>query len=401
MPGRSAPSIASGNVAVPGAGQVADGRVLVEALPFGRVPFLSRRGRGSRWAAISLLFATLAALDFATSPDLSFLVFYLLPVLLASWFLGRREGLLVSFASVSVWTIDDILTHRVYSGLGIPIWNRAGELAFFVFLAWLAGVLKDALEREVRERTEHLERDLALAREVQASLLPPRALHAGGFVVAAECRQAYGVGGDVFDVQELGAGDLFVAIADVSGKGMAAALLMSSFLSSLRLLSTAHAGRLDVLAGELSERLRATFGAPRFVTAFVGVVDDGWLRYVNAGHPPGFVLGPGRAPTECLPLGSTGTVLGLVPGARFREERVPFPPGSRLLLYTDGLSECANRDGEEFGTGRVTAVATAGGESPASVVEALLAAAAAHAAGEPFGDDVTILCVGRDGARGA
>jgi sigma-B regulation protein RsbU (phosphoserine phosphatase) len=164
----------------------------------------------------------------------------------------------------------------------------------------------------------------------------------------------------------------------------------------LRLLLTVHAGRLDVLAAELSERLRASFGAPRFVTAFVGVIDDGWLRYVNAGHTPGFVFRPGGRPGESLPLHSTGTVLGLVPGARFREERIPFPPGSRLLLYTDGLSECTNPAGEELGPGRVAAVAALAGATPASVVEALLGAATGHAAGEPFGDDITILCVRRN-----
>ncbi len=396
MPGRSAPLIVSGSVAIPGASQSTDGPVLVDALPFGRVPLLSRRGRSARWTVISLLFIVLAVVDFATSPDLSFLVFYLLPVLLASWFLGRRQGLLVSIASVGVWTVDDLLTHRVYAHLGIPIWNRAGELAFFVFLAWLAGVLKEALEREVRERTEHLERDLAMARDVQASLLPPRHLEGGRFSVAVECRQVYGVGGDVYEVQTLDTGTLFVAIGDVSGKGMAAALLMSSFLASLRLLLPVHAGRLHLLAAELSERLRTSLAHPRFVTAFVGVVEDGWLRYVNAGHNPGFLVVPGAAPAEAVSLPSTGTVLGLIPGARFQEERVPFPRGALLVLYTDGLSECANAAGEELGTQQVLAIAAGSSGPPANVVETLLGAATAHAAGEPFGDDITILCVRRN-----
>ena len=374
----------------------AERAVTAASLPFARLAPFSRRSRLFRSMAIGALFAALAAIDFATSPDLSFLVFYLLPVLLASWFLGRRQGLLVSFASVGAWTLDDLLTHRVYVHLGVPIWNRAGVLAFFVFLAWLAGVLKEALEREVRERTERLERDLAMARDVQASLLPPRHLDGGRFSVAAECHQAYGVGGDVYDVQTLGTGALFVAVGDVSGKGMAAALLMSSFLASLRLLLPLHAGRLDLLAAELSERLRTSLATSRFVTAFVGVVEDGWLRYVNAGHNPGFLVVPGAGPAEAVTLHSTGTVLGLIPGARFREERVPFPPGGLLVLYTDGLSECANAAGGELGTQQVLAIAAGNEGSPAGVVRALLRAATAHAAGEPFGDDITILCVRRN-----
>ena len=377
----------------------ADAASHVEGLPFGSVPFLSYRGRLSRSVAIAFLFGALAAVDIATSPDLSFLVFYLLPVLLAAWFLGRREGLLVSFASVAVWALDDALTRPLRSGPGIPAWNRAGQLAFFVFLAWLAGTLKTVLEKEVRARSEHLERDLALAREVQASLLPPPHLEAGRFVAEARCHQAWGLGGDAYDLGSLGDGRLYVAVADVSGKGMAAALLMSSFLASLRLLLPSHAGRLDVLAGRLSERLHASFGAPRFVTAFVGVVEDGGLRYVNAGHTPGFVLGP-RAPSGDA-LGSTGTVLGLLPGATFREGRVPFPPGSLLVLFTDGLTECVNAAGEEFGEERALAAAASAGGTPSSVVEALLAAASSHAAGEPFGDDVTIVCLRREAGEGA
>jgi serine phosphatase RsbU (regulator of sigma subunit) len=369
--------------------------IALDPVPFARLSFFSSRSRAFRSAVIAALFALLAAVDIATRPDLSFLVFYILPVLLASWFLGWQEGLLVSLASVAVWTLDDVVAHRVYSHPIVPIWNRAFELAFFVFLAWLAGALKAALQREVRARTERLEKDLALAREVQASLLPPRQQDAGVYSVAAECRQAFGVGGDAYEIQNLGPNRLFVAVADVSGKGMAAALLMSSFLASLRLLLPRNVGRFDVLAGDLSERLRPPPGAPRFVTAFIGIVENGWLRYVNAGHCPGLLVGPRARPNEVVSLDSTGTVLGLIPRARFRENRVPFPAGSLLLLYTDGLTECTNSAGEEFGVERVAAVAAAAGAVPASVVEKLLDAAEAHAAGEPFGDDITIICVRR------
>lgn len=374
-----------------------------DSLPFARLSFFSRRSRVFRAASVAVIFVAIAALDIATSPDLSFLVFYVLPVLLASWFLGPRQGLLVSVASVGVWTLDDLLTQRIYSHPAVPIWNRGGELAFFVFLAWLAGVLKTALEREVRERSERLERDLAMAREVQTSLLPPRRRETAQLSVAAVCRQAFGVGGDVYEIQDLGADGLFVAVADVSGKGMAAALLMSSFLASLRLLLPTHAGRLDLLAAELSERLRTSADTPRFVTAFLAIVEDGELRYVNAGHNPGFLIGYGARPADVVSLHSTGTILGLIPAVRFREERVPFPRGSLLVLYSDGLTEGTNSAEEEFGGKRAVAVAAAAaaesGGAPALVVERLLGAAEIHAAGEAFGDDITILCVRRNEMR--
>jgi hypothetical protein len=365
--------------------------------PAARVFFglFANQSRTARAAVVVGLLLLIGSVDIVTSPDLSFLAFYFLPVILASWFLGRREGLAIALASVALWTLDDALSHRHYSHPAIPIWNRSVGLAFFVFLSWLTGSLKVALEREMRARSERLERDLAMARDVQAALLPPRRQDGAGFAAAAECRQALGVGGDAYDLVSLGSDSLSVAVADVSGKGIPAALLMASFLASLRGLLSLRADRLDILAEELSERLRTSLVAPRFVTAFIGIVENGSLRYVNAGHEAGLLFLPGAA-AGAMRLRSTGPALGLLAGARFREERVQFPRESLLLLFTDGLTECANGAGDEFGAMRVAEAAASCCEAaPIRIVESLLLAAEAHAAGEPFADDVTIVCVRR------
>ena len=358
---------------------------------------LARQSRTARLAVVVGSLVLIGGVDILTSPDLSFLAFYFLPVLLASWLLGRREGIAVALASVALWTLDDALSHRHYASLRIPIWNRSVEFAFFVFLSWLTGSLKVALERQMQARAERLEADLAIARDVQAALLPPAQWDGAGFTVAAACRQALGVGGDAYDLVSLGRDALSVAVADVSGKGMPAALLMASFLASLRSLLPVRADHLAILAGELSERLRVSVATPRFVTAFLGVVENGSLRYVNAGHEAGLLLSPGASPAEAVRLGSTGPVLGLLPDASFREERVRFPRGSLLLLFTDGLTECADGAGDEFGEKRVAEAAASSSEAaPARIVEGLLRSAEIHTAGQAFADDVTIVCVRRD-----
>jgi sigma-B regulation protein RsbU (phosphoserine phosphatase) len=345
-------------------------------------------------AVVVGLLLVIGSIDIVTSPDLSFLGFYFLPVLLASWFLGKGEGLAIAMASVAVWTLDDALSHRHYSYPAIPIWNRSVEFAFFVFLSWLTGSLKVALERQLRARAARLERDLKIARDVQAALLPPGQHDDHKFNAAAQCRQAFGVGGDAYDLVNLGDDALSVTVADVSGKGIPAALLMTTFLASLRGLLPFRAERLALLAEELSERLRASLPGPRFVTAFIGILENGSLRYVNAGHEAGFLFRPGASAAEALRLCSTGPILGLLPGARFREEQVPFPPGSLLVLFTDGLTECTNGAGEEFGAMRVAEVIASSREAaPGRIVESLLAAAETYTAGRPFEDDVTILCV--------
>lgn len=219
------------------------------------------------------------------------------------------------------------------------------------------------------------------------------------FSVAAECRQAFGVGGDAWDITPIGDDAVSVSIADVSGKGMPAALLMAGFLGSLRGLRPASAGCLAEFAADLSEHLRLATPETRFVTAFFGVAEDGILRYVNAGHEPGLLLPPAGSPETPRSLPSTGPALGLLPQARFREERVPFPPGGSLLLYTDGLTECEDPEGAEMGRDRVGRLAASlAGALPATVVRTLLAAADSHAAGAPLQDDVTILCLARKDA---
>ena len=181
-----------------------------------------------------------------------------------------------------------------------------------------------------------------------------------------------------------------------------AALLMAGFIGSLRALLASGAPRLDALAAELSASLYGASAGNRFVTAFLAVAGRDGLRYVNAGHEPGFLLAPPFARTgpRCLP--STGPVLGLLPGAHFREERVPFPPGSTLVLYTDGLTECEDPAGAELG--RAAVIGLLGqlrNEPPDDIVDGLLGAAASHAAGAHPGDDITVLCLTRKVLSGA
>jgi hypothetical protein len=370
-------------------------RIVSALSPFRILSSVSPRARRTTvWA----LFVLLAALDLATSPDLSFLVFYLLPVLLAAWYLGPREGLLVSAASIAVFVADDLVTRRAATHPAASLWNHGGELTFFVFFSWLVGTLHTAFEREAAARTERLERDLALATEVQAALLPPRSQEGTEFLTAAECRQALGVGGDAWDVTSIGEGAICISIADVSGKGLPAALLMAGFLGFLRGLLPAGAGRLPGLAAELSEKLRLAAPERRFVTAFLAVAQDGVLRYVNAGHEPGILLPPGPHSGAHRWLPSTGPPLGLLPRASFREESVPFPPGSSLILYTDGLTECENPRGIELGRDHLFRLAASlAGAPPAAVVRSLLAAAEEHLGGAPPQDDVTVVCLSRRG----
>jgi serine phosphatase RsbU (regulator of sigma subunit) len=358
-----------------------------------------RRPLGNRTGRVILivvLFLAIALVDIWTSPGLSFLSFYFLPMLLGAWYFGRPAAVALALASTAVWLTDDVLSHRYHALATIPIWNRGVEIVFFVVMAWLAGTLRATLLRETKARAELLERDLEMAREVQAALLPPARFEGAVFTASAVCRQARAVGGDAYDIVPLETGALAVAVADVSGKGISAALLMANFLAVFRALLPLRTDQLDLLAAEISGRLRETLAPHRFVTAFLAVIEDGSLRYVNAGHEPAILVTPGHPQPASVELKSTGPVLGLLRDRSFREERVPFPAGSSLLIYTDGLTERLSATGEEFGRARaVRTAATSCTKHPGAVVQSLLEAADEHAAGEPPTDDLTILVVAR------
>ena len=164
-------------------------------------------------------------------------------------------------------------------------------------------------------------------------------------------RPANTVGGDYFDVIDLGEGRVAVAVADVAGKGMPAALLMALLQGSLRTLITAGFRGADLI-GKLNAHLHANIPANRLVTLFYCEVDaaSGRIRYVNAGHNAPFLLRRGAA---CRGLPATDVALGIVPGAVFNEAEAALDPGDRLFVYTDGVSEAFDARDCEYGEGRL------------------------------------------------
>ncbi len=196
--------------------------------------------------------------------------------------------------------------------------------------------------------------DLDAARAIQQSLLPQVMPVINGYSISARSSTCYEVGGDYLDVVLEPDGSHLIVVADVAGKGLASALVCTAFRSAFRAL--AHQSlTLKELAGRLSQQHwdEGSEARRRYVTAIFLRLDAaaGELEFVNAGHNPAFLLTPERVETR--QINASGTPLGLLPGARYTTERVPFPQGSRLLLYTDGLTEVF-RDQEEFGAERLS-----------------------------------------------
>jgi sigma-B regulation protein RsbU (phosphoserine phosphatase) len=196
------------------------------------------------------------------------------------------------------------------------------------------------------------EAELRAANEIQSHLLPRDIPRVKGLDVACAWQPARSVGGDYFDVLALAPGHIGVCLADVSGKGMTAALLMANLQALVRAFAPGAAGP-GTLCRKVNEALCGSVLPGKFVTLFYGVIDSATLtlRFENAGHCLPIVL-RGNAATL---LSEGSTVLGLFPQAPYDERIFPLQSGDCLLLTTDGVTEAANEVGEEFGAERVAA----------------------------------------------
>ena len=247
------------------------------------------------------------------------------------------------------------------------------------------------LQRMVQVGTARLEiqdEELRRAREIQESLLPKVIPQLPGFEVASAWQPARAVGGDYFDVLKLGENQLAICIADVSGKGVPAALLMANVQASLR----ASVRDLDsparvcsIINGMLCESI----AADRFVTFFCGVLDADarTFRYCNAGHPYPLLVSSGAVRT----LDQGGGVLGVFPAWTYQDSSVDLSSGDRMLLFTDGITEAEGPDGEEFGMDKVAAFAKAHAANSAARMNQQLLAQVTEFCGAQFQDDATLL----------
>ena len=205
----------------------------------------------------------------------------------------------------------------------------------------------------------------------------------------------YEVGGDYLDIVEQPDGSLLIAVADVAGKGLASAIMATSFRSAFRAMAVTGMP-LDELATRMNQHhwAEGEEARRRYVTAiFLRLHPEaGEIEVVNAGHNPGFLVEPGAAPCQ---FNATGTPLGMLPGMRYTSERRAFPPGARLLFYTDGLTEVFKGD-EEFGPERLmNEFSTCPAEKADDILDAMWTAIEAFSEGGPQGDDMTALTLCR------
>jgi phosphoserine phosphatase RsbU/P len=244
-----------------------------------------------------------------------------------------------------------------------------------------------------QKQLQRLENEISIAREVQDQLFPRGLPKVEGLEIEAICRAARSVSGDYYDFIQLDPTHVAIALGDISGKGISAALLMASLQAALRSqLLTPGSEQLSTaeLVGRLNKHLVRNTGEDRFATFLVAVYDmeSRKLRYTNAGHLPGFCLSDGKS----MHLDVGGMVLGIVEDYPYLEGVVDVPRDAVFIAYSDGLVEPENAYGEEFGVSRLEAAAQRVRQAdPKHIATALMTAAEEWSGSPEQADDMTVI----------
>jgi phosphoserine phosphatase RsbU/P len=277
------------------------------------------------------------------------------------------------------------LTHRVR----IDRRDQLGVLgeSFNLMTSSISGLIEEQKQRQ------RLENEISIAREVQNQLFPQKLPSIPGVEIEAICKAARTVSGDYYDFMQLSPTHLAIAIADISGKGISAALLMASLQAALRsqmLTDGSKTLSTSELVSRLNKHLVRNTGDDRFATFFVGIYDSATrtLRYTSAGHLPSLLIGNGSA----MHLDVGGMVLGVIENFAYEEGSLSVPPDALFVAYSDGLVEPENVYGEEFGIRRLEdAAIRAKGATPLMVAESLMAAVEEWAGTPEQADDMTVI----------
>jgi len=253
--------------------------------------------------------------------------------------------------------------------------------------------LMSAIAEEVAQR-ERLNREVEIAREVQERLFPQTLPPIQGLEYAGACRPALGVGGDYYDFLALPGGQLGIAIGDVSGKGIAAALMMASLQASLRGEATRAPDNLAALVSNVNRLVYEASASNRYATFFYAQYnpESSQLSYVNAGHNPPMLFHCANGTWQVSRLETGGTVVGLMQTFPYEQSAVPMGAGDVLVAFTDGISEAMNDRDEEWGEEKlVETVKCCANLSAPEMITRIMQSADGFVAGARQHDDMTLV----------
>jgi serine phosphatase RsbU (regulator of sigma subunit) len=321
-----------------------------------------RASRRAAWLILALVASTVVFIaDDLSGSELSLSLFYLVPVAAASWFVGRWAGLSVSLISTIGWVAAYWLNGRYFSHPAILYWNVVVELGVFISLALSLSLVRRGIETELGLVTElrktyaQLDRELEQVGDIQRQLLPNEPPRIPGYRIALHYATSTRAGGDYYDFFTLPEGRFGLLIADASGHGTPAAVVMAMTRALVHAAPETLQTPSQLLATANRELGRSILRG-QFVTACYLTLDpgSGRLEYAMAGHNPPYLVRAGSGEAVAFE-NPTGPPLGIFESATFSCCSALLGPGDLLALYTDGITEARMPDGEEFGEERLCA----------------------------------------------
>ncbi len=293
---------------------------------------------------------------------------------------------------MTAWGSIELAVEAMHRGVGdfvLKPWDNSRLLTILNAQIAQGQVRRQAQDQESSQR--QLGREILEAKEIQRGLLPKEIPQFPGFEISGAWQPARVGGGDYFDVYAVSDSRVALCIADVVGKGMPAALLMSNLQAAVK-GSTAEASAPSHLCRKVNAFVCSHIGPDKFITLFYGLLDlpTRKLLYTNAGHnAPALV----RADGSCLRLRQGGPVLGVFPEAAYELGEVQLTPGDRLVMFTDGVVEATDSRDEEFGERRLVRLLVENRKGPAQDLQSKILNAASEFTDGDFQDDATLLVV--------
>jgi len=352
---------------------------------------------GTTWLPLVFVLAAIAGIAYADHliVSLSLVYLYTLPLIVGAIFL-RKE---ISYGLIVACILFHYLFHYFDSPRHIHLGLRLfHDLSALLCLTFVVYVIQRYIERQeslvktIEQQRDDLLKDLELAGQVQRLFLPTGKPAIAGLEIAGTMQPAKVVGGDYYDYIPIDAHTIQLVIADVAGKGVPAALLMSATAAAMQLEANHDRNMLGQVE-RLNAGIHAVSDDERYVTLLVSEIDTDkrTIRYVNCGHNPALLF---RASTGAVTrLDSSCLPIGLSPEESCELASADLMPGDTLVFYTDGVTEAENRFGEEFGMERLSAIVRRSSALSAEDLMTDIYNAAADFCGDNFNDDVTILVV--------
>ncbi len=349
---------------------------------------------GPAWLPLLLVLGAIATVAYADHRivSLSLIYLYILPLSVGAIFLRKN----ISYSLIVVCILFHYFDSPRHVSLGLRLFHDLSALLCFTFVVYVIQRYieqREALAKTVQQQRDDLLKDVGLAAQVQRLFLPVGKPAIAGLEMAGMMQPARGVGGDYYDYIPINAHTIQMVIADVSGKGVPAALLMSATAAAMRLEAN-HERNLQEMVGRLNTEIHSVSDGERYVTLLLAEIDTQkrTLRYVNCGHNPALLF---RAETgTVMRMNSSCPPIGIFSEEPCELASADLIAGDVLVFYTDGITEAENRFSEEFGMERLSTVVRHGASRTAEELMLDIFNGAADFCSEVgFNDDATILVV--------